>query len=350
MSGIADKGSVLELALAGRRTLVIAEIGVNHDGSVQRALELVEHAVRAGADAVKLQIFRATSLMHATSAFAGYQQERCADASPTDMLTRYELSREACQRIVIAIRGRGLLPLATPFSLADVETIAALDLPAVKIASPDLVNWPLLKRVADLGRPMLISTGAATMEEVGGAVLWLRDWGARFALLHCISSYPTTTEQANLAWISELATSFRVPVGYSDHTTEELAGAMAVAMGATIVEKHLTYDRSAAGPDHAASADPEQLARYVRAIRVAEQLRGGGGKRVLAVEEDVRRVSRQSLVLCRAVGANQMLGESDLMTQRPGTGIPAALLPNVVGRRLRQAQPKGTMLQWDMLA
>ncbi|MGE5611959.1 MAG: N-acetylneuraminate synthase family protein [Bacillota bacterium] len=338
------------LPLPPGRTLVIAEIGVNHDGSLTRALELVDHAAACGADAVKLQIFRAKALMHASAAFAGYQKDRCAEADPAAMLRRYELSAEDIRRVVHAIRERHLLPLATPFSLADVDAMAELDLPAIKIASPDLVNWPLLKRAAALGRPLLVSTGAATMEETATTVAWLRAWQVPFALLHCVSSYPTPIEQANLCWIHELSRRFAVPVGFSDHTPEEMTGALAVAAGATIVEKHLTYDRNAAGPDHAASVDPPQFARYVSAIRLAKQLCGSPGKRVLPVEEDVRRVSRQSLVLTRAVDAGQPLTETDLTTQRPGMGIPAAALPQVIGRHPRLSLPAGTMLQWDMLA
>jgi N-acetylneuraminate synthase/N,N'-diacetyllegionaminate synthase len=328
---------------------IIAEIGVNHDGVLARALELVNHAAAAGADAVKLQIFRAETLMHPSGALAGYQKDRVSEADPAAMLRRYELSRGDLRKVIDAIRSRGLMPLATPFSLGDVDAIAELDLPAVKIASPDLVNWPLLRRAAGLGRPLLISTGAATMEEVATTVQWLRAWKAEFSLLHCVSSYPTPPEEANLGWIGQLRQRFDAPVGFSDLTTDVLTGAMAVAAGAEIVEKHLTYDRTAPGPDHSASADPAQFTQYVRLIRLAEKLRGSGEKRVLPVEEDVRRVSRQSLVLIRDVEAGRPLTEADLTTQRPGTGIPAAAWPEVTGRRLRAAQGAGTMLQWDML-
>jgi N-acetylneuraminate synthase/N,N'-diacetyllegionaminate synthase len=338
------------LSLPPDRTLVIAEIGVNHDGSLSRALELVDHAAACGADAVKLQIFHARTLMHASAAFATYQKERCPDADPAAMLRRYELSADDIHRVVDSIRQHHLLPLATPFSLADVDAIDQLNLPAIKIASPDLVNLPLLKRAASGNKPLLVSTGAATLEEIATTVNWLRAWRTPLALLHCVSSYPTPAEQANLCWISELSRQFAVPVGFSDHTTVELAGALAVAAGATLVEKHLTYDRTAAGPDHAASADPRQFARYVSAIRLTEQLRGAAGKRVLPVEEDVRRVSRQSLVLVANVDAGRPLAETDLTTQRPGTGIPAAALAQVIGRCSRHSLPAGTMLQWDMLA
>jgi sialic acid synthase SpsE len=244
----------------------------------------------------------------------------------------------------------GLIPLATPFSLCDVEAIAELNLPAIKIASPDVVNHPLLLRAAVLGRPLLVSTGAATMEEVADAVRCLRGCGASFGLLHCVSSYPTSDADANLCWIGELARRFEgVPIGYSDHTTDPMAGAVAVAAGGCIIEKHLTYDRAAAGPDHAASADPDQFSEYVRLIRRAERLRGVPGKRVLDAEQDVRRVSRQSLVLARPLRSGEALRGADLLIQRPGTGIPAAQFQRVLGRRASCALQAGTLLQWDML-
>lgn len=333
----------------GARTFVIAEIGVNHDGSLRRALELVDLAAAGGADAVKLQLFRADQLMNGAAAFAGYQKERVDAASPADMLRQYELSADDTQRVVDAIRARGLVPIATPFSLADIATVEALDLPAVKIASPDVVNRPLLMRAAKTRRPLLVSTGAATIDEVNTAVEWLNDAGAAFALLHCVSSYPVPIESANLCWIGELA-KFGTPVGYSDHTTEPLAGALAVASGASIIEKHLTYDRGASGPDHAASADPIAFASYVRMIRQAEALRGVAGKHVLDIECDVRHVSRQSLVAARPLAVGQRVSEADLIVQRPGSGIPAADLTNAIGKRLRRDVSAGTMLSWDMLA
>ena len=236
-------------------TFVVAEIGVNHDGSVDRALKLVEIARECGADAVKLQIFRADSLMHGSSRFAEYQESRCDEANPVEMLRTYELAEHEIARVVSAIRQSGMMPIATPFSVDDVATIQRMNLPAIKIASPDLVNRVLLERAASCGAAMLVSTGASTIDEVHRAVRWLGDWEAAFALLHCVSSYPTELSDAHLDWIGQLAR-FGAPVGYSDHTTEEMSGAFATMAGASIIEKHLTYDRSAAGPDHAASADP----------------------------------------------------------------------------------------------
>ena len=330
-------------------TFVIAEIGVNHDGSLGRALDLVRAAADAGADAVKLQLFAADRLLHATAGLAGYQRGGTDDAA--SMLRALELSPDDAATVCDAARDAGLVPLATPFSPADVTTAHHLRLPAVKIASPDLANPILLDAAASLGVPMLVSTGASTAEEIRRAASWLWRRDADFALLHCVSAYPAPAADANLAWVGDLARKYGVPVGYSDHTAEPLAGALAVASGACVVEKHLTHDRRAPGPDHAASFDPAQFAAYVAAIRTADRLRGTGGpRRVLACEADVRRVARQSLVLARALPAGAAVLAGDLIAQRPGDGIPAADLSRVVGRRASRPLAAGAVLAWGDLA
>lgn len=332
------------------RVMVIAEIGVNHDGSAKVAIELVHAAAQCGADAVKLQVFRADRLMHESSAFAGYQKRSLLDASPIDMLRRFELEEGDLRQVVAEIVAAGMVPLATPFSLEDVQTVESLNLPAIKIASPDIVNWPLLRRAAKTGLPLLVSTGAASLNEITSSIAWLRGWSASFALLHCISSYPTPADSANLCWIAELARRFDVPVGFSDHTTEVIGGALAVAAGAAILEKHLTYDRAAAGPDHAASLDPNDFTKYVQLVRLAEKMRGAGSKRVLDLERDVRTVSRQSLVAARDLHAGHVIRESDLIVQRPGTGIPASAWPSIVGQRTGQFIKAGQMLSWQLIS
>ena len=329
--------------------LVIAEIGVNHDGSLDKALQLVNTAAACGADAVKLQIFRAQALLHPSAAFAQYQKDSTTAENPFEFLRQYELSHTDIRRIVRRIRDRKMIPLATPFSPADLQLIDDLRLPAIKIASPDLVNRPLLEKAAQLEKPLLISTGAATMDEAQTTVSWLREWNVPFALLHCISAYPVKSHHANLAWIDELAHQFACPVGYSDHTTSPFAGALAAAAGACVIEKHLTYDRTARGPDHSASADPNQFDRYVRLIRDAQDFRGTPGKTVLPIEHDVRTVSRQSLVLKRTLFPGSTLTPEDLTVQRPGTGLPAALITQAVGRKITRLAPAGALLEWNML-
>ncbi len=330
--------------------LIIAEIGVNHDGSLDRALELVDLAAECGADAVKLQIFRADTLMHRSCRLAEYQSRAGVPRDPAKMLRGYELSHDALHTITSHIRSRGLVPLATPFSPGDIKTLASLGMAAVKIASPDLVNRVLLHSAANLSIPLLLSTGAATLEEIDTTMRWLGDWRIPFALLHCVSSYPTEARDAHLHWIGELRERYQVQIGYSDHTTDAFGGALAVAAGARFVERHLTYDCQAQGPDHAASSDPEQFATYVELIRQTETMLGSGGKRVLPCEEDVRSVSRQSLVLQAQVAAGQKIRREDITVQRPGTGISAALIEEVIGRRAVRDLSAGTLLEWQMIA
>jgi sialic acid synthase SpsE len=332
---------------------VIAELGVNHDGRVDLALRLVEIAAACGADAIKLQLFEARRLVHGEGLLAEYQKKTTDALSSVELLRRYELAESDALRVVAAARTKGLAVLATPFSpppSGDVPLCRRLGLDAVKIASPDVVNVPLLEAVSGLGMPVLVSTGAAELDEVDDARRLLSLRGADHVLLHCVSAYPVPPGMAHLRFIPEMVSRYGELVGYSDHTESLITGALATAAGAVVIERHLTYDRSAAGPDHAASSDPEQFAQYVSLIREASTLRGTGSKRVLPIEGDVRKVSRQSLVTTRDLPAGHVLTPADLTTQRPGTGISAGNYRRTLGRRIKETQPAGKMLRIDDLA
>ena len=220
----------------------------------------------------------------------------------------------------------------------------------MKTASPDAVNPPLLQRVFTLGLPVLLSTGTCTLDELEYAAQALGAHPAGGALLHCVSSYPTPPQQAGLLGMATLADRFGLPVGYSDHTPLPHTGAVAAAAGAVVLEKHLTHDRNATGPDHAASLDPAGLAEYVRRVREAEQMLGRRVKRPDAIESDVRRVSRQSLCALRAMPAGHTLTRDDLTVKRPGTGIPAAQLGAVVGQKLKNPVKENDLIYEDDLA
>lgn len=329
--------------------MVIAEIGVNHDGQLARALDLVKLAAECGADAIKLQVFSASRLMNAASQFASYQQARVQAQTPEQMLRQYELTDEEFQQVVDEARATGLKVIATPFSIADVARAGAMGLDAIKIASPDLVNKPLLESAAKVGLPLLISTGASTLDEIDQCDCWMKDLKSQVIFLHCISSYPVGLAEAHLGWIRELSERLDQPVGYSDHTTDVISGALATAAGACVIERHLTYDKSAAGPDHAASSDPPEMMRYIRLIRHAGMMLGRGSRRVLAAEEDVRKVSRQSVVVIRPVKSGQILTRQDLDIQRPGTGIPSAQMEQVIGSRAMRDLATGELLTEAMI-
>lgn len=322
---------------AGEPPYVIAEIGVNHDGSVERALELTDAAAEAGADAVKLQLFETDRLMSKASKLAAYQHA-AGETDPVAMLRRLELSIDEMGRVVERAHARGVHAIVTAFSVELVEIAERLPWDAYKSASPDIINWPLLEAMAATGRPLIVSTGASTMDEVTRAVGWLERARERLALLQCVSSYPAP--EAALGGIAALARATGLPVGYSDHTAAVETGALAVAAGACVLERHLTYDRTADGPDHAASLEPREFAAYVRQAREAlpaADYATDARKVVLECERDVREVSRQSLTAKRGLPAGHALARADLTIKRPGTGIEPWRLEEVLGRRIVRA-------------
>ena len=315
-----------------RPPYIIAEIGVNHDGSVERAVALAHAAGDAGADAVKLQLFKTDLLMSKSAKLAAYQQS-AGETDPIEMLRRLELSVEQMTPVVSVIHELGLHAIVTVFSVELVGEAHSLGWDAYKTASPDIINRPLLDEIAATGGPMIVSTGASTPAEVERVVGWLKRAGDRLALLHCVSCYPTPIEHAALGGIAAIGEVFAGPVGYSDHTAGVETGAMAVAAGACVLEKHLTWDRAAPGPDHAASLDVDGFRRYVELARSGS--RAGDShepnKRVLDIERDVRGVSRQSLVTRWSFPAGHVLTRGDLTIKRPGTGLEPFRVDEVIG-------------------
>lgn len=335
----------------GRMPYVIAEIGVNHDGSVERALQLTDAAADAGADAVKLQLFRADLLMSRAAKLAAYQKA-AGELDPIEMLRRLELSVEQMEPVVQRAHARGIHAIVTVFSVELVKEAERLAWDAYKTASPDIVHRPLLEELMATGRPLIVSTGASEMAEVSRAVEWLRTASERLALLQCVSCYPTPREQANLGAMTDLL-HLTSMVGYSDHTREIETGALAVRMGAVMLEKHFTHDRRAVGPDHAASLEAAEFHAYVtRAKGSPPDFRSGAGqdlqsgwgtaigpreKTVHPIERDVRTVSRQSIVTTRALPAGHVVRREDVTFKRPGTGMLPFRLGEVVGQRVTRA-------------
>lgn len=329
---------------AGHAVYIIAELGVNHDGSVERAIDLVDAAADAGADAIKLQLFDADRLMSKAAKLAAYQAA-AGEVDPLAMLRRLQLSAEQMGPIVRRARARGVHAIVTVFSVELVADAEALGFDAYKTASPDIIHRPLLEALGATGRPLILSTGAATVDEAARAMVWLRPVRERVAILQCVSSYPTPDDQAELEGIAALR-DLAAAVGYSDHTPSAETGARAVRAGATILEKHFTLDRAAPGPDHAASLEPADFRRYAALVRSARPDPGPlrAVKRVLPIEQDVRAASRQSLVTTRDLPAGHTLARADLTFKRPGTGLPPFLLQEVLGRRLARGVAGDTPL------
>lgn len=347
----------LIIEVAGRRigpgqpVLVIAEAGVNHNGDIAIARQLVRRAAEAGADAVKFQTFRADRVVSPAAPKAEYQLETTDPSeSQADMLARLELTPEMHREIQDCCAEAGVLFLSTPFDEESVELLDKLGVPAFKTGSGEITNWPFLECVARRGKPVILSTGMSDMSEVEDAVRIIRTAGnERLVLLHCTSSYPADPAHVNLRAIPTMAERFRVPVGYSDHTVGTEAAIAAVALGACVVEKHFTMDRNLPGPDHRASLEPDELGRLVAGIRTVERALGNGVKTVAAGEEMNRTLIRRSLTAAVSIPKGTVIQADMLRSLRPGTGISPSLIERVVGRRAAHALAEGQLLDWEDL-
>ncbi len=330
----------------GEPPYVIAEIGVNHDGDPAKAIALTEQARRAGADAVKLQFFKAELLCSKATRLAAYQIKHGATDS-LSLLRGLELTNEDMAAVVKHARDLNIHPLVTVFSGELVEEVKDMDWAGWKTASPDIINKPLIDALMHTGKPIILSTGAATSHEVDRAAQWLKEYPHAF--LHCVSAYPTPDKEAGLFGRVSLESITPHALGYSDHTQSIDTGALAIASGSCILEKHLTHDRNAPGPDHACSLDPEGFAEYIRLVHRAHAMCGCPEKMVQKIEEDVRSVSRQSLTTTRDLEAGHVLESNDLTIKRPGVGIEPWLLNETMGRRLVRAVAGDMPLQEDDL-
>lgn len=336
----------------GQPTYIIAEAGVNHDGNVDAARRLIDAAKQAGADAVKFQMFSAQRLVAASAPMCTYQENHDDAVDQRALLRRLELDDVAFESLRLHAATVGIDFLVTPFGLPELDYVAtALNVPAIKIASPDIVNTPLLTAAARTGLPLILSTGAATAGEIKQACKTLADnvSSARLILLHCVSAYPTPLAKARLGRIAELRQTFNVPVGYSDHTSDVETGHHAVLAGACVLEKHLTLDRTASGPDHFFSLQPAEFTAYVARARQAEELLGPAGIDYGPEEEEVRRLSRGRVVAARHITTGQRLTAESLVIQRPGDGIGPLEWHAVLGKIATTDIPAETPLTWSML-
>jgi len=337
---------------AGQPCFVIAEAGVNHNGDLKLAFELVDIAVQASADAVKFQTFLAEKVCSPNSPQADYQlQNTGIPESQLEMVKKLELPFEAFRELQAYCRTKGIIFLSTPFDHDSIDFLAALDVPAFKIPSGEVTNAPFVEHVAQQKRPVILSTGMATLAEVAAAVETLKRSGNQeLILLQCVSNYPAKASNANLRAMATMAEQFQVPVGFSDHTTGIEVAIAAVALGACAVEKHFTISKSLPGPDHAASLDPKELAELVRDIRNVEGALGDGIKRPVAEEANTAAVARRSLVAARDIKAGTILTEDLIEIMRPGTGLAPGMRRQLVGRRVCCYIEAGALLTMDMMA
>lgn len=338
--------------IADDRVFVIAEAGVNHNGSLDLALRLVDEACDAGCDAVKFQTFRTERLVSRSAPKAEYQR-RTTSASDTqfEMLERLELS-EADHRALLARSSQaGIAFLSSPFDEDSADLLDELGVEAFKIPSGELTNHPLLRHVATKGKPIMLSTGMATMDEVADAVVVITSTGNRqLSLLHCVSEYPAPYAEVNLRAMLTLRDAFGFDVGYSDHTPGCEVAIAAVALGARILEKHFTLSRDLPGPDHTASLEPQELADMVASLRHIEEALGDGIKVPAPCEIKNIAVARKSVVAEHDLAAGQRVAAADIAIKRPGDGIAPRDLGNVIGRTVRRRIEAGDVITWKDVA
>jgi N,N'-diacetyllegionaminate synthase len=324
------------------RVYVIAEAGVNHNGSVERALEMIDCAAAAGADAVKFQTFRADQLVSRGAKKAEYQERTTGTSeSQLEMVRALELDADAHRLLVEHCRARAVQFLSTPFDVQSVELLVELGVPRFKVPSGEITNPLLLRAVAATGLPLIISTGMCTLDEIAQALsIVAATWGAngqallreRVTLLHCTTEYPAPLDEIHLRAMATMAETFALPIGYSDHTEGIAIATAAVALGAVMIEKHFTLDRSLPGPDHKASLEPDELTAMVAAIRAVERALGDAAKAPTPSEQKNLAVARKSLVAACAIRRGERFTPENLTTKRPGDGISAMQYDAWLGR------------------
>ncbi|HRO97896.1 MAG TPA: N-acetylneuraminate synthase [Flavobacteriales bacterium] len=331
------------------RTLIIAEAGVNHNGSLDAACGLVEAAAQAGADVVKFQTFRADRLVAPGAPKADYQQRTTgADESQLDMVRRLELTPDDHRALLAHCAQNGIAFLSTPFDLESIDLLRGLGIGTGKVPSGEITNKPYLQAMARVFERLIISTGMCTLQDVRDALDVVLQAGAsreRITLLHCNTEYPTPMADVNLRAMRTLADEFGTEVGYSDHTEGIEVPIAAVALGARVIEKHITLDRTMPGPDHRASIEPDELKAMVRAIRNIELALGSARKEPSPSEQRNMDIARRSIHLARAVPSGRQLTADDLVMLRPGSGISPMRLDDVLGRTVRHDLPAGHLLR-----
>lgn len=344
-------------------TFIIAEAGVNHNGSIKLAKKLIDVAVDAEADAVKFQTFKADKVVTATASKAKYQIENTGtDETQFEMLKRLELSLGAHKELFSYCNKKNIIFMSTPFDEGSADMLDNLGMTIFKIPSGEITNKPLIQHIAGKKKPIILSTGMSYLGEVEKAINWVMGvWENEYmgknlsthppihplTLLHCVSNYPAVIEDVNLSAMKTMEGAFGLPVGYSDHTPGIETPIAAVALGVKVIEKHFTLDKNMEGPDHKASLEPHELKAMVRAIRNIEKAMGDGIKKPSKNEEEMRNIARRSLVAARDIKSGETILSGDIAIKRPGNGILPEFIDMIIGRKAAKNIAKDSLISWD---
>lgn len=337
------------------KVLIIAEAGVNHNGDINMAIELIDVASKAGVDIVKFQTFKANKIVSMAAKKAKYQSANIGDGddSQYNMLKSLELSEDDHTTLIHECEKRGIQFLSTAFDVDGIDFLESIGMPFFKSPSGEITNYPYLKRLAEKGKPVVLSTGMADLEEIKAAVKVLTDHGLNkkdITLLHCNTEYPTPMEDVNLKAMNTIGDDLVVQVGYSDHTLGIEVPIAAVALGAKVIEKHFTLDRNLPGPDHRASLEPDELKAMVTAIRNIEKAISGSGKKEPSPSEHKNKeVARKSIHTTRSMNVGEIIKEKDIIALRPGSGISPMEWESVIGRKVNREYSATEMLERSSL-
>lgn len=330
---------------SGQPVFIIAEIGVNHNGLLGMARKLINIAKTAGADAVKFQMCDPDEMVTKSAPKAEYQKKNKASESQYDMLKRYYFGVREHKLLMAYAKKKGIIFFSTPFSFKDARELVKLRMPVFKVGSSDMNNHSQLRIIAKSRAPIILSTGMANLAEVTESVAVLRQAGAKdIVVLHCTTAYPTADKDVNLRAMVTIRNVLRLPVGYSDHTPGATVAVAAVALGACVIEKHITLNKKLPGPDHFASLEPKELTKLVQDIRRTERILGTDIKGPTAGEKIIAKVARKSIVAGRAIPKGKKIALEDLTFKRPGTGLPPAKIDMLVGKHARRGIEKDEIL------
>jgi len=335
----------------GEPVFIVAEAGVNHNGSAGLAKKLVDVAKDAGADAVKFQVFKAENVVIKKAEKARYQKETTgSEESQYKMIKKLELTGEDFEELADHARKKDVMFLASPFDKDGVDLLDEIGVPGFKVASGEITNFPLLKYIAKKGKPIILSTGMATLGEIDEALRVIRNQGVDdIVLLHCVTSYPVKVEDVNLRAMQTLKCAFKLQVGFSDHTLGITVPVAAVALGSVLIEKHFTLDRNLPGPDHKASLEPHELKEMAEAIRNVERALGDGIKKPTKDEEGIKKVARRSIVAKVNIPKGTVIKEDMLNAKRPGTGISPKYVEKIIDKKAKLSIKKDELIVWGIL-
>jgi N-acetylneuraminate synthase/N,N'-diacetyllegionaminate synthase len=335
----------------GEPCFIIAEAGVNHNGNINLAKKLIDAAKEAGADAVKFQTFKAENIVVKNAEKAEYQKETTGiGESQYEMLKKLELREVDFKELAEYAKDKGIVFLSSPFDKESVDLLYELDVPAFKVGSGEITDFPLLKHIAKKGKPIILSTGMATLGEIEEALNVIRSEGVEdVILLHCVSNYPARIEDVNLRAMETLKKAFKLPVGFSDHTLGITASIAAVASGACLIEKHFTLDRNSPGPDHKASLEPDELKEMVKAIRDMEKALGDGIKKPTKEEDKIKKIARRSIVAKIDIPKGTIIAEDMLDVKRQGTGIEPKYIDMIVGKKAKENIRKDELVTREII-